>query len=115
MVLAAMLENDDDLVDLIRQMQEAKGRGEKFNPERLHEKIEVLGPSIDLNKLRRSIDVEIVDRLGTSWDHWFGLLQKYHKREGHCDILATHQVDGLSLGAWVSAQRGKKTGLLLIE
>jgi superfamily II DNA or RNA helicase len=113
MVLAAMLENDDDLVDLVRQMQEAKGRGEKFNPRRLHQKIEVLGPAIDLNKLRRSIDVEIVDRLGTSWDNWFGLLQKFHKREGHCLVEQKHQEDGLNLGTWVQSQRLKKDRLAL--
>ena len=54
-VLGAMLENDDDLVDLIREMKEAKGRGDKFNPKSLHEKIEVIGPAIDLDELRRSI------------------------------------------------------------
>ena len=113
MVLAAMLENDDDFVDLVRQMQEAKGRGEKFNPKRLHQKIEVLGPAIDLNKLRRSIDVEIVDRLGTSWDHWFGLLQKFRKREGHCRVEQKHQEDGLNLGTWVQSQRWKKDRLAL--
>jgi predicted helicase len=86
MVLGAMLENDDDLVDLIREMKEAKGRGDKFNPKSLHEKIEVIGPAIDLDDLRRSIDVEIVDRLGMGWDEWYGLLQRFYKREGHCRV-----------------------------
>ena len=111
MVLAAMLENDDDLVDLIREMQEAKGRGDKFNPKRLHEKIQVLGPAIDLDELRRSIDVDIVDRLGMGWDEWYGLLQKFHKREGHCRVPVSHQVDGQKLGAWGGAQRQKKDRL----
>ena len=111
MVLAAMLENDDDLVDLIREMQEAKGRGDTFNPKRLHEKIEVLGPVIDLGALRRSIDVKIIDRLGMSWDFWFGLLQKFHKRKGHCLVAARDQVDELSLGNWVNRQRLQKDRL----
>jgi superfamily II DNA or RNA helicase len=111
MVLAAMLENDDDLVDLIREMQEAKGRGDKFNPKRLHEKIEVFGPAIDLDELRRSIDVEIVDRLGMGWDHWYGLLQNFYKREGHCRVAVGHEEDGLKLGVWVSNQRLKKDWL----
>ena len=111
MVLAAMLDNDDDLVDLIREMQEAKGRGDKFNPRRLHEKIEVLGPAIDLGELRRSIDVEIVDRLGTSWDCWYGLMQIFHNREGHCRVPQLYQVNGLQLGRWVTWQRKKKDWL----
>jgi superfamily II DNA or RNA helicase len=111
MVLGAMLENDDDLVDLIREMQEAKGRGEKFNPKRLYEKIEVIGPAIDLDELRRSIDVEIVDRLGLGWDEWYGLLQKFHKREGHCLVSKALIQGGLNLGDWVSNQRFKKDNL----
>jgi superfamily II DNA or RNA helicase len=111
MVLGAMLENDDDLVDLIREMKEAKGRGDKFNPKSLHEKIEVIGPAIDLDELRRSIDVEIVDRLGMGWDEWYGLLQRFHKREGHCRVQAKFKESGLSLGIWVSRQRGQKKSL----
>ena len=108
MVLAAMLQNDDDLVDVIREMQEAKGRGERFNPQKLKEKIEVFGPAIDLGKLRRSIEVEIVDRLGMGWDYWYGLLQKYYKREGHCRVMPKHREDGQKLGQWVSVQRSRK-------
>ena len=111
MVLTAMLENDDDLVDLIREMQEARGRGEKFNPNRLHEKIEVLGPAIDLGELRRSIDVEIVNQLGMGWDKWYGLLQKFHKSHGHACPTYDHEEDGKKLGSWVSRQRVKKDTL----
>ena len=110
-VLGAMLENDDDLVDLIREMKEAKGRGDKFNPKSLHEKIEVIGPAIDLDELRRSIDVEIVDRLGMGWDEWYGLLQRFYKREGHCRVPQSLSVGEINLGAWVSTQRQKKTRL----
>jgi superfamily II DNA or RNA helicase/uncharacterized protein (DUF2384 family) len=108
MVLGAMLENDDDLVDLIREMKEAKGRGDKFNPKSLHEKIEVIGPAIDLDELRRSIDVEIVDRLGMGWDEWYGLIQRFHKREGHCFVPVGQKEEGVNLGTWVSSQRTKR-------
>jgi superfamily II DNA or RNA helicase len=111
MVLGAMLENDDDLVEIIRELQEAKGRGDQFNPRRLHEKIEILGPAIDLEELRRSIDVEIVERLGMRWDLWFGLLQKFHAREGHCRVVDKHQEDGLTLGRWVNNQRSRRDSL----
>jgi superfamily II DNA or RNA helicase len=107
LVLGAMLENDDDFVDVIRDMQQAKGRRENFNPKRLHEKVELIGPDICLNDLRRSIDVEIVDRLGMSWDYWYGLLETFFKREGHCRISTTHEEDGLKLGNWASNQRSR--------
>jgi hypothetical protein len=100
-VLGAMLESDDDLVDTIKEMQEARGRGDKFNPRQLHEKIEVIGPAINLDKLTQSIDVEILDRLGVSWDRWFGLLQKFKKREGNCRVPQSHLEGGMRLGTWV--------------
>jgi hypothetical protein len=107
-VLAAMLESDEDLVDIIKDMQEARGQGDKFNPRQLHEKIEIIGPAINLDTLTQSIDVEILDRLGVSWDRWFGELKKFHKREGHCRVRSDYKVDKLRLGAWVSQQRGRK-------
>jgi len=107
MVLGAMLENDDDLVDIIRELQEAKGRGDQFNPRRLHEKVEVLGPAINLEELKRSIDVEIVARLGMGWDFWFGLLERFHTREGHCRVTQIHKENGLNLGRWAGHQRSK--------
>ena len=100
-VLGAMLESDDDLVDTIKELQEARGRGDKFNPRQLHEKIEVIGPAINLDKLTQSIDVEILDRLGISFDRWFGLLQKFNKREGNCRVPQRHLEDGMKLGTWV--------------
>ena len=111
MVLGAMLENDEDLKDVISEMQQARGRGEKFNPKQLEDKVEVIGPAIDLNKLKRSIDIEILDRLGVSWDRWYGLLQKFHKREGHCRVEAKYEEDGLSLGNWIQTQRHTKDQL----
>ena len=114
-VLGAMLESDDDLVDTIKELQEARGRGDKFNPRQLHEKIEVIGPAINLDKLTQSIDVEILDHLGVSWDRWFGLLQNFFKREGHCLASYDHKEGGLKLGNWVSVQRIKRSELPLVR
>jgi superfamily II DNA or RNA helicase len=113
MVLAAMLENDDDLVDTIKELQQARGRGDRFNPKHLHEKISVIGPDIDLEKLTLSIDIQILDRLGVSWDRWFGLLKKYHDLEGHSRVAQNHIFEGERLGTWVSEQRSHKDRLSL--
>jgi hypothetical protein len=110
-VLGAMLESDDDLVDTIKEMQEARGRGDKFNPRQLHDKIEVIGPAINLEKLTESIDVEILDRLGVSWDRWLGMLQKFREKEGHCRVPQNFEQDGLKLGAWVGNIRQKNIRL----
>ena len=110
-VLAAMLESDDDLVETIKEMQEARGRGDKFNPRQLHDKIEVIGPAINLDKLTQSIDVEILNQLGVSWDRSYGLLKKFKKDYGHCRVSQNRRVDTERLGTWVSTQRTFKDRL----
>jgi hypothetical protein len=108
MVLAAMLENDEDLVDTIGEMQKARGRGVIFNPKPLHDKIKVIGPAIDLSELSKNIDVEILDRLGMTWDKWFGILMKFYDREGHSRVGVNQLEDGHKLGIWCSIQRMKR-------
>jgi len=107
-VLSAMLDHDEDLVDLISKMQEARGRDEKFNPRQLRNKIQVIGPAIDLEELSNSIDVKILDRLGVSWDRYYGLLQKFKKREGSSWVSINHEESGLNLGEWCHNQRNLK-------
>ena len=114
-VLGAMLESDDDLVDTIKELQQARGRGDKFNPRQLHEKIEVIGPAINLDKLTQSIDVEILERLGVSWDKWFGLLERYKKIEGHCRVPQKLKLDGLRLGGWVMHIRQNKIAVSEVQ
>jgi hypothetical protein len=104
-VLNAMQEQNDDLVQLIREFQEAKGRGEIFDPRRLLDEIEVLGPSVELSVLQSRICAEIVDAIGVSWDMWFGVLTKYKNREGHCRVPPSHLEGTLKLGLWVTRQR----------
>jgi superfamily II DNA or RNA helicase len=107
-VLNAMEEQDEDLVQIVRELREAKGHGEIFDPRQLAEKIEVVGPSIELSALRANIFAQVVDTLGMSWDEWFGRLKKYKEREGHCLVPATYTEDGFRLGGWVNTQRHNK-------
>jgi hypothetical protein len=71
----------------------------------LAEKIELLAPTIELSKLKSNIFAEIIDRIGFSWDHWFGLLMRFKEREGHCLVPRFHDEGQFKLGAWVAEQR----------
>ena len=102
-VLNAMQEQDDDLVQIVREMQEAKGRGELFDPKRLSEKIEVIEPAIELSALKSNIFAEIVNTIGISWDEMFGKLVLFREKQGHCRVPGGYE-DG-KLGKWVSHQR----------
>ena len=107
-VLNALQEHDDELIDIIREIRERKGAGERFNPRRLNEKVEVIGPRVDLDRLTRSIEVEIADRIGSSWDELFGWLMRFKAREGHCRVPALHVEGTYRLGQWVNVQRSTR-------
>ncbi len=111
LILNSLIEQDEELVEIIRELKQAKGRGELFNPKKLKDKVEVIGPLIGLEELTNSIYVEAIDRLGNSWDEWIGRLIRYRNREGHCRVPALYAEDGYRLGGWVNAQRQKKSDL----
>ena len=110
-VLNALREHDEDLVDIIRELKQAKGEGKRINPERLGEKIEFIGPTVALETLSQSITLQAVDTLGAAWDERFGALQSFWKREGHCRVLKNHWENGINLGSWVPYLRSRKEHL----
>jgi hypothetical protein len=110
-VLNALQEHDEELVDIIREIKERKGSGEPFNPKRLIEKVEVIGPRVDLDRLTTSIGIEIAEKIGSSWDEWYGRLLRYKTREGHCRVLHNYVDGAFRLGRWVIMQRTKKDKL----
>lgn len=113
-LLGAMREQDDVLVDIIREMRQDKGRTGGYNGSRFSERVEVLGPSVSLETIRESITAECLEYLGASWDEWFGELLAFVEREGHC-LVPQRYLTGRSyrLGAWVSSQRADKDVLLV--
>jgi len=105
-ILNALQEQDEELVDIIRELQEARGRGEIFNPKRLSDKVETIGPYLNLQEISASVYTEIVHQLGISWDFWLGLLIKYKNKYGDCNVPDRHTTEeGWALGSWVTRQR----------
>ncbi len=111
-VLNALQEHDEDLLDIIRERQEGKGVGKAFDLRRLREKVEVIGPEVDLERLTASISIAFADRIGIGWDEWYGRLTAYKQREGDCIVPTNHREQGFRLGQWVDKQRQKKDTML---
>jgi hypothetical protein len=111
LVLNSLLEQDNELVEIIRDLKEAKGRGDIFSLKQIEEKVEVIGPFVDLQSLASSIFLEIAERLGSSWDEFFGALNKFFVVNGHCRVPADFVDNGMNLGKWVSHQRSLRSKL----
>ena len=112
-LLGAMREQDDVLVDIIRQMQEDKGRTGGYNESRFSERVEVLGPSVTLETIRESITAECLESLGGAWDERFGELLAYKEKFGSPNVSARYRTSSdFCLGQWAAVQRRMKEHLL---
>lgn len=103
-VLQAMQEQDESLVEIIAKMREEKGRALGGGDNRLREKVEILGPELYINELRKAITTRISDNLGVIWDERFGELIEYKELHGDCNVPEGYSKNQ-SLANWVSAQR----------
>ena len=72
------------LDDLIHQMQAERRLTKGFRSDsRLRERVEVLGPTLTLDKLRRAIATRCLDRLARPWDEMVQWLVAYKKQHRH--------------------------------
>jgi superfamily II DNA or RNA helicase len=111
-LLGAMKEQDDVLVDIIRQMQEDKGRTGGYNESRFRERVEVLGPSVSLETIRESITAECLESLGGTWEQRYGELLAYREQYGTSNPPAKYRtIEDFCLGQWAAVQRRTKDSL----
>ena len=103
-VLQAMQEQDDVLVDIIRQIREERGRSGGFDDSRFRERVEFFGPEVSLDTLRNSITTKCVERLGSTWDERYGELKAFWELYGHCNVPKRWS-ENRKLTIWVKSQR----------
>ena len=106
-VLQALQEHDEVLAEIIRHIREERGRTKGFDDKAFRERVEVLGPSVSLDTLRRSITTQIIDHIGSNWDERFGELVAYKAQHGDCNV-PLRWPENRALGTWANNQRGKK-------
>ena len=99
-VLQALQEQDEVLADVIRQMQEDKGKGGEQKGDDFGDIIDIFGVDISLKTLQESITAVCIDKLGFTWDIWFGKLIEYKEKYGTFNASSSSK-----LGNWVNAQR----------
>jgi len=103
-VLQTLQEHDESLCEIIGQMREDIGRTGGYDDSRLREKLELIGPEIQLPVLRSAITTKIVERLGSTWDERFGELCKFKALNGHCNVPENY-IHNVKLAVWVNHQR----------
>jgi superfamily II DNA or RNA helicase len=104
-VLKALKSHDEVLAETLDQYRTNLAKNASQNKERVSDKIIFdLPTTIDVG-FSAALRTVLVEATTASWEFWFGLLEQFKEREGHCNVSTKHRESGHSLGSWVSMLR----------
>jgi hypothetical protein len=109
-VLSALADQDAAVMDELRTARRCVGRTGSTNEfdfdNSLLSKIEIRGVDAAIAGLSRYLRHKVVEVLTNSWDAYYGALQLFYERHGHCNVPRSFTTDNqLRLGGWCGLQR----------
>ena len=107
-VLKALKAHDEELSEVLDDYRFNLGKNPSKNKEKISDKIIFDIPLKIGSGFSQALATKIVEFTTNPWLFWYGLLQRFKEREGHCDVLFSHEEDGHKLGNWVVNQRQNK-------
>ena len=107
-VLKALRAHDEVLADTLDQYRTNMAKDVTTKQQEISDKIIFdLPMSIDPN-FSSALRTVLVEAATASWEFWYGLLQGFFSKEGHCRVPQGYKEGEFNLGRWVSHQRGDK-------
>lgn len=104
-IINAVREHDEDLTAIIQAIRQKIGEGKPYNPSILKDKIEFLGPRVQLKTLKNAITTTMIDKLSTPWDENYGRIVAYQKKYGKGKFPALGEKDWYTEAKWLTRQR----------
>jgi superfamily II DNA or RNA helicase len=102
-VLKALRSHDEDLSEQLDALRREIGRGVVAIT--LPSKIHLDLPATVTPDFASAFNIRVVETTTSSWEFWFGLLERYVEREGDSLVPIRWVEDSRQLGVWTSAQR----------
>ena len=102
-VIRALRAHDDELGEQLDELRRELGRGKQRlrTPSKIHFDL----PARIGADFANAFDVHLVNQTTASWEFWYGLLERFAKREDDTRVPPFHVENGYNLGQWVIAQR----------
>jgi superfamily II DNA or RNA helicase len=106
-VARAMREHSDELEGLLELYSTELGRGRiKGSTHRAFDQIfDVIGTTLNLDILKRSVVARVLGTLRNPWDVWYGQAQAFKQEHGH---LTPSRHEHRALSRWLGVERGKR-------
>jgi superfamily II DNA or RNA helicase len=104
-VLKALKSHDEVLAETLDQYRTNMAKNPSQNRERISDKIIFDLPTTVDVEFSAALRTVLVEATTASWEFWFGLLENFKEREGHCVVSQKHLEGGHKLGQWVGDQR----------
>ncbi|ELB86675.1 type III restriction protein res subunit, partial [Rhodococcus wratislaviensis IFP 2016] len=109
-VLGALRDHDDALADELDALRTELGRRGTLDRGALS-KIRLDLPTWAGPEFAEAIRLKMVEHTTSSFHHNLGLLQAFADENRHANVPNKYVVEGVTLGRWVSVQRGNKDTL----
>jgi hypothetical protein len=110
-VLKALRAHDEVLADTLDQYRTNMAKNASQNRERISAKVIFDMPTSVGVEFSAALRTVIVEATTAPWEFWYGLLENFKVREGHCLAQRGHLEFDFNLGNWISKQRHNKERL----